>query len=165
MERSPSVEKRPAGEASPSAPVKAEARTGSRWQGWQPRLLGALLLLTPVLSGCPVLLVGAGAGAGAGTVAYIQGEHSQVHAGGYDRVWSASLSALNQMNIRVIKTEKDALGGTITARRADDTPVAVKVEPTGPDTTTVKVRIGMFGDRAASESIQTRIVGALRAPR
>jgi uncharacterized lipoprotein len=108
-----------------------------------------------------VVLLGAGVGAGAGTVAYIQGEHSQVHAGDYERVWSAAVGALNQMNIKVIKTEKDALSGMISARRADDTSVTVKVEPTGADTTTVKIRVGMFGDRAASESIQARIVTAL----
>ena len=134
---------------------------GALSRGWQPCLLGLMLVLLPLLWGCTLLLVGAGAGAGAGTVAYIQGEHSQVHSGGYDRVWSATVSALNQMNIKVIKTEKDALSGTISARRADDTSVTVKVEPTGADTTTVKIRVGMFGDRAASESIQARIVSSL----
>ena len=129
---------------------------------WQACLGGLILLLLPVLGGCALMLVGAGAGAGAGTVAYIQGEHSQVHAGNYDRVWSATLAALSQMNIKVIKTEKDALSGTISARRADDTSVTVKVEPTGADTTTVKIRVGMFGDRAASESIQARIVSGLK---
>lgn len=129
---------------------------------WQVCLGGLILLLLPVLGGCAVMLVGAGAGAGAGTVAYVQGEHSQVHAGNYERVWSATLAALSQMNIKVIKTEKDALSGTITARRADDTSVTVKVEPTGADTTTVKIRVGMFGDRAASESIQARIVSSLK---
>ena len=129
---------------------------------WQVCLGGLILLLLPVLGGCAVMLVGAGAGAGAGTVAYVQGEHSQVHAGNYERVWSATLAALSQMNIKVIKTEKDALSGTITARRADDTSVTVKVEPTGADTTTVKVRVGMLGDRAASESIQARIVSSLK---
>ncbi len=129
---------------------------------WQVCLGGLILLLLPVLGGCAVMLVGAGAGAGAGTVAYVQGEHSQVHAGNYERVWSATLAALSQMHIKVIKTEKDALSGTITARRADDTSVTVKVEPTGADTTTVKVRVGMLGDRAASESIQARIVSSLK---
>jgi len=126
---------------------------------------GLILLLLPVLGGCALMLVGAGAGAGAGTVAYVQGEHSQVHAGNYERVWSATLAALSQMNIKVIKTEKDALSGTISARRADDTSVTVKVEPTGADTTTVKIRVGMFGDRAASESIQARIVSSLKGGR
>jgi uncharacterized lipoprotein len=135
---------------------------GALSRGWQPCLLGLMLVLLPLLWGCTLLLVGAGVGAGAGTVAYIQGEHSQVHAGDYERVWSAAVGALNQMNIKVIKTEKDALSGTISARRADDTSVTVKVEPTGADTTTVKIRVGMFGDRAASESIQARIMTALK---
>jgi len=129
---------------------------------WQLCLGGLILLLLPALGGCAVMLVGAGAGAGAGTVAYLQGEHSQVHAGNYDRVWSATVAALNQMNIRVIKTEKDALGGTIAARRADDTAVSIKVEPSRADTATVKIRVGVFGDRAASESIQARIVSGLK---
>jgi hypothetical protein len=120
------------------------------------------LLLLPGLAGCPVVLVGAGAGAGAGTVAYIAGEYSQVHAGAYERVWSATLGALNQMNIRVVKTEKDALGGTITARRGDDSSISLKVEPTGAETTTVKIRVGLLGDRPASESIQARIQSGLR---
>lgn len=138
-----------------------EADKSSRQRGWQRWLMSGILLLLPLLAGCPVVLVGAGAGAGAGTVAYIQGEFSQVHAGNYEKVWSAAVNALDQMSIRVIKTEKDSLGGTITARRADDTSVTVKVEPTGTDTATVRIRIGMFGDRAASESIQARIVTAL----
>jgi hypothetical protein len=49
---------------------------------WQLCLGGLILLLLPALGGCAVMLVGAGAG----TVAYLQGEHSQVHAGNYDRV-------------------------------------------------------------------------------
>jgi hypothetical protein len=124
-------------------------------------LIVGAILSTALLPGCAAVLLGAGAGAGAGTVAYIQGEHSQVHSGGYERVWSASLDALKQMNITVIKSQKDDLGGTIAARRADDTAVNLKVEPTGKDTTTVKVRIGTFGDKAASEAIQERIVAAL----
>lgn len=133
-----------------------------RSRGWQSVLLWVIPLWLPLLGGCALFLVGAGAGAGVGTVAYVRGEHSQVHAGNYERVWSATLAALHQMNIRVIKTEKDALGGTITARRADDTSITIKVDPTGTDTATVKIRVGMFGDRAQSESIQARIVSNLR---
>lgn len=132
----------------------------SRWRGSQSLGVIACVLFGSLLSGCAALVVGAGAGGG--TVAYIQGEYSQVHAGGYERVWSVALSALKQMEIKVIKAEKDALGGTITARRADDTAVNIKVEPTGADTTTVKVRLGTFGDKAASEAIQARIVSGLR---
>lgn len=127
------------------------------WRGWRKVLAVGAILWVPALSGCAAALIGAGAGAGAGTVAYIQGEHSQIHKGAYEKAWSATLTALKQMDIRVVKTEKDALGGTITARRADDTSVTIKEEPVGTDSTRVRIRIGMFGDQVASESIQARI--------
>jgi uncharacterized lipoprotein len=122
-------------------------------------LVALALVLSPSLSGCVALV--AGAGAGAGTVAYIKGEHSQVHGAAYERVWAATQNALKQMNIRVAKSEKDALGGIIEARRADDTAVDIKVEPVGSDAARVKIRIGMFGDKAASEAIQARIAVGL----
>ena len=126
-------------------------------------MIAFVVVFGPLLNGCAAVLIGTGAGAGGGTVAYVQGEYSQVHAAGYDRVWATAQSALKQMEIKIIKAEKDALGGTITARRADDTAVNVKVEPAGADTTAVKIRIGTFGDKAASEAIQARIVNGLRA--
>ncbi len=124
---------------------------GSRWRGWQPGVLGTLMLLLPVLGGCT------------GTTAVLRGEHSQIHAGNYERVWSATLRTLSQMKIQVINTEKDALSGTITARRANDTSITLTLEPTGVDTTRVRIQIGAFGDRDASEAIQARIVSTLRA--
>jgi uncharacterized lipoprotein len=123
---------------------------GSRQGSWQPGLLGVLLLLLPILHGCT------------GTAAVLRGEHSQIHAGNYERVWSATLRTLDQMKIQIVDTEKDALGGTITARRANDTSITLALEPTGVDTTRVRIQIGAFGDRDASEAIQARIVSNLR---
>ena len=134
----------------------------SRSRGWQSVLLWASPLWLPLLGGCALSQAGAGPGGGVGTVAYVLGQHSQIHAGNYERVWSATLAALNQMNIRVIKMEKDALGGTITARRADDTSITIKVDPNSADTATVRIRVGLFGDRAQSEAIQAWIASNLR---
>ncbi|MGE5849900.1 MAG: DUF3568 family protein [Candidatus Methylomirabilota bacterium] len=122
----------------------------ARWGGRQPGLLGVLMLLLPLLDGC------------SGTAAVLRGEHSQIHAGNYERVWSATQRTLDQMKIQIINTEKDALGGTITARRANDTSITLTLEPTGVDTTRVRIQIGAFGDRDASEAIQARIVSNLR---
>jgi len=124
--------------------------------------LGGLLFLCPLLAGCLAAWVAAGAGAAVGTVAYVQGEHSQVHAGNFERVWSATTTALKQLQIQVDKTTKDGLGGTIEAHRADKTSVAVKVEPSGENATSVKIRIGTFGDKADSELIQARISSLLK---
>ena len=124
--------------------------------------LGGLLLLCPLLAGCVAAWVAAGAGAAVGTVAYVQGEHSQVHAGNFERVWSATTTALKQFQIQTDKTTKDGLGGTIEAHRADKTSVTVKVEPSGENAATVRIRIGTFGDKADSEMIQGRISSLLR---
>lgn len=116
-------------------------------------MLGLLVLLLPVLDGC------------AGTAAYLRGEHSQIHAGNYERVWSATIRTLDQMKIQASNTEKDALSGSFTARRANDTSIMLRLEPTGVDTTRVRIQIGAFGDRDTSEAIQARVVSVLRTGR
>jgi uncharacterized lipoprotein len=125
--------------------------------------VGALcLMIAPLLSGCPVALLGAGAAAGVGAYKYVEGEASQVHAGSYDQVWNGSLNALRQMNMTVVDTKRDALGGEIKARRAaDNKDVTVKVEPVDRDSTRVKVRVGTIGDEEESRLIHQRISTAL----
>lgn len=132
--------------------------------GWQPVLGVGFFLAACVLSGCAAaVLAGAAGGAGVGTAAYIEGEHSRVHSANLDRTWTATLDALKQMNIRVEKSDKDALGGIVEARRADGTDVKIKEEPAEGNTTRVKVRIGMFGDQNGSEAIQNTIARILGA--
>jgi hypothetical protein len=123
---------------------------------------GALLLLVPFLGGCWLGLVAAGAGASVGTVTYVQGEHSQVHAGSLERVWSATTTALRQLQIQIDRTTRDGLGGEIEAHRTDKVAVTVKVEPSGENATIVRIRIGTFGDQAESEVIQARIASLLQ---
>jgi hypothetical protein len=123
------------------------------------RTLALVLLLgvgSGALSGCVAAVV-AGAGAGAGAVVYIQGEHQQVHDAKFESVWTATVNSLKQMQITPVKTTKDALGGSIEAKRADNTAVGIVVEPVGGGATRVKIRIGNFGDKAASELIQAKI--------
>ncbi len=120
-------------------------------------VLAVLFTAAVALSGCvAAALTGAAAGAGVGTAAYVNGEDSQVHRASLDRTWNATLAALKQMDIRVEKDTKDALGGTIDARRADGTPIKISAEPADRNTR-VKIRVGTFGDQRLSEDIQRRI--------
>ncbi len=131
---------------------------------WQPVLGVGLLLAACVLSSCAAaVLAGAAGGAGVGTAVYIEGEDSRVHKANLDQTWTATLDALKQMNIRVEKSDKDALGGTVEAKRADGTDVKIKEEPAQGNTTQVKIRVGVFGDQNASEAIQNAIAGILGA--
>ncbi len=133
-----------------------------RDDGWLSRLarLGTLVAAASfLLSGCAISP--RGPEVGSGTV-YVRGELARPHAGGYGRVWVEALRAVKGMEWEVIRTERDSLGGRITARRRDATPVSLQVSPTGADTTLVKVRVGTSGDWAASERLQTRISRGLR---
>jgi hypothetical protein len=123
---------------------------------------GALLLLVPFLGGCWLGLAAVGAGAAVGTVSYVHGEYSQVHAGSFERVWSATTTALRQFQVQIDRTTKDGLGGEIEARRSDKTAVTVTLEPSGENATIVRIRIGTFGDKVESEMIQNRIASLLQ---
>ena len=132
----------------------------SRWlRGLAPMLLFAM---AGTLQGCALFLIGAGAAGGGAGVAYAKGELEQVHAGPYDRVWDATLRALRTLNIPVSDTQKDRISAKAVGARADGTAVVVSVLPVTKDSTSVRVRIGNFGDRPASERIQGQIAVALK---
>jgi len=121
-----------------------------------------LLVLAASLQGCPLILVGGGAAGGGAGVAYAKGEMEQVHAAPYNKVWDATLSALRTLNITVSETQKDQISAKALGTRSDGTSVVVSVLPVTKDTTSVRVRIGTFGDRPASERIQAQVAVALK---
>jgi len=116
----------------------------------------ALLLLfsTLILQGCVAVI---GAGAGATTVAYLEGELQTNYAAPFNRTWEAALVALKDLEIKVYNTAKDATGGVIEATKADGTKIKLNLKPSGPDTTSVKIRVGIFGDEEASRTISRQI--------
>ncbi len=120
------------------------------------RMMGLGLVLA-LLPGCAVALLGAGAGAGVGTYAYVRGELKREYHASLDRTWGGKLKALKALELRVVDTQKDRLGGKIEARRGDGTTVKVALEPKASDSTLVRIRIGTFGDRDASERIGKEI--------
>jgi len=117
-------------------------------------LLGSSLML----QGCGFLIgAGLGTGAGAATVAYVQGELQTIYAAPFDRTWAASLSALKDLKISVYNTQKDPNEGSIEATEAGGTKVKLNLKITGPDTTSVKIRVGTFGDEELSKTISKKI--------
>jgi len=127
--------------------------------------IGIILILVMCLSltlqGCLLLAAGAGAGAGAATVAYVKGELKTTYAASLNRTWDATLGALKDLQINVRSTKKDATGGNIEATKADGTSVKINLEPAGPNTTSVRIRVGLFGDEEASRVINRQIASKL----
>jgi uncharacterized lipoprotein len=125
-------------------------------------LFGATLML----QGCGALLAGgAGAAAGAGTIAYVRGEAQSTYPASFERTWNATLGALQEANLKVQDTDQDGSQGTIKAVQADDKNVNVALEPAGPGTTSVKIRVGTFGDEETSRAIHQRIASRLGVAR
>ncbi len=122
-----------------------------------------LICLGLMLQGCLLLAVGAGAGAGVATVSYVKGELRTTYAASLNRTWEATLSALKDLQLNVHSTKKDATEGDIEATKADGTKVKINLEPAGPDTTSVRIRVGMFGDEEASKTINRQIASRLGA--
>lgn len=123
--------------------------------------LGALTAVVFLLwlPGCAYWPRGGEVGSNA---AYVGGDYSRIHEGRYERVWMESLRAVSAMGLDVIRMDVDGLGGTITARRRDDTSIRLQVNPAGANATTVKIRVGTSGDSEFSERIQAKISRGLR---
>jgi len=125
------------------------------------RVFLAILLVGITISagGCMVVAVGAGA---AGTVAYLKGDLEAVEAANLDTVYSATLKALDELEIRVTKESKDILLAEIVARDAADQKVTIKLKATTENTTKLSIRIGFFGSETKSRFIYQKIHDNLR---
>lgn len=121
----------------------------------RPVIIGLLVSGLVGLTGCVALL--AGAAVGAGTVAYVAGELKAADEVSLDRAWSASLQAMEDLQFKVTKQQKDALAGLLVARRADDTPVTIRVKKQTDKVTELRIRVGTFGDEGLSRLIHDKI--------
>ncbi len=121
-------------------------------------MLTTLLLATGVAgSGCALFLIGAGAAAGAGTVVYLNGELKVSGNVSLDRGWDAAQQAMRDLQFKVTKTQKDALAGELVARRADDTPIRVRLKQESATVTEFRIRVGTWGAEDLSRLIYQKI--------
>jgi len=121
----------------------------------QKLIISALLaVLALSISGCAVALVGAGAAAG---VAYIKGDLEATLDGDVERVYQASLRALNKLKLPVISRRMDALGAKITSRTSENKNIQIKIKKIDHRTTKLALRIGVFGDETKSRIIYDKI--------
>ncbi len=111
-----------------------------------------------ILQGCASSLnIGSGAGR------YVEGELRATYSYPLDRTWEASLAALKDLNLSVVKMQED-LGvgiGTIEATRSDGTQVRVDMRSEGLGRTLVEIRVGPYGDKTFSKTINDEISSRL----
>ena len=123
---------------------------------------GVTALAILLLGSCQPITYSDGGG-GVGPSSYVFGTQSQVQAGSFERVWSATLTALQQYQATVDSAKRDTAYGQIEGLLPDTTTVRITVEANTPDATTVKIRLGVFGSQSESVGIQERIASILQS--
>jgi hypothetical protein len=104
-------------------------------------------------SGC----IAAAAGAGAGAVAYIRGELEATLPNDFNKVVAATKESIEQLEFAKVSENKDALKAVLVSRTALDKKVEITLANAGRKQTTVKIRVGLFGDEQLSMAILDKI--------
>lgn len=99
---------------------------------------------------------------GTGTFSYVSGRLAWTYPVDIQTAWSATLRALDKLDVQVQDKAVDGLGGSIIAQRADQTKVFVTFEPVSKRATRVNIKIGAFGNREQSENIHSLVQQELK---
>ena len=110
-------------------------------------------LVTVLLqTGCVIGAIGAGAAAGI----YVKGSLNVDSKKSFDKVFKAVERTCEEMKFTISKKEQKAFKGTIVAD-GDFGRVVFEVKARSPESTTVSIRVGPFGDKGASELIHAKL--------
>jgi hypothetical protein len=121
-------------------------------------MYGVLAALALSLAGCatPVLMGGAVAMSGSGTYFYINRELKTDYYAPFDKVWSACEQTLAEMRAVSVEPKKEIGSGSIEAV-INDEKVQFKVEYKAKNTTTVSIRVGLVGNKLASQLLHDKV--------
>jgi len=117
-----------------------------------------LLAMAVVLSGCAAVIVGAGAGAG---VAYKMGQMEATAPADLRATVTATDDAFAHLQLALVSKKVDAFGAEFIGRTALDHKISVKLTGMTDTATTVRIRIGVFGDEAMSLKVYDQIRAGL----
>lgn len=124
-------------------------------------LLLIVVVSTCMLSACaPLVIGGAAVGGGTGAYMYIQGEFKTDYPYPFEKVWSACEKTVAHMNATDVFPEKEISKGSIEAI-IDGEWAWFSVEYKAKDITLVSIRVGVFGNKAASQRLHDKVASFL----
>jgi hypothetical protein len=115
-------------------------------------VLGFVLL---TLAGCGA--VAAGAAAGAGAIAYIRGELEATEEAPIGAVVTATHSAIDDLEFRLLSADADAYSAKIRAETARGTDIGISLKRVSDNVTEIHIRVGVFGDEDLSRLIHEKM--------
>ena len=114
-------------------------------------LLGLVIF---ALYGCAPLI--AGGVAGGATYVYTEGWVARDYNVGIDQAYKAGLQAADNLEMTVVKKEKDMSSANIKLKKGDED-YWIKMEEKAKKRTTISVRTGVVGDKESSQKIHEEI--------
>jgi hypothetical protein len=103
---------------------------------------------------------GAAVTGGTGTFFYVNGNLKSDYHYSFERVWSACEKTVASMNAVDVMPVKEISKGSIDAV-IENEKVAISVTYKAKDLTTVSIRVGLLGDKLASQRLHDKIVDYL----
>jgi hypothetical protein len=79
----------------------------------------------------------------------------------YSRVVESAGRAISELEFAKVSDNKNALKAVLVARKALDTKVEITLANSGKKLTSIKIRVGLFGDEALSLAISYQIKAGL----
>ena len=113
--------------------------------------------LMAMATGCVLVAVGAIAVAGAGGWQYVKGEIKATEQAPLDRVWTATLDTMKDLEYPVTYKAKDALAGEVKVVNSSGTKIDINLKKITNNSTEIRIRVGTFGDEPLSRTIIGRI--------
>lgn len=119
------------------------------------RVIAGLGLVAASLAGAGC--VAAGPGPGSGVFEFSAGEHVGVARGTLDKVWHASVAALQQRGATIKARVRERAEARLRATDKDGASIQIDLRIQSSEYTRITVRVGVFGDEAASRAIVAKI--------
>ncbi len=117
------------------------------------RCLAGIALCATLFSqmGCVAAAVGAAAGAGA--VVYLKGTLEETVSYPTPEVYRAAIAALQDLKVPVLEDRHDNLNAELKAKFADNTHLWIWIDSTSSTASTLKIRVGTFGEENRSRQV------------
>ena len=96
-------------------------------------------------------------GTGAGGTMYVRGDLEDTLAKDYNAVVDATRGAIKDLEFAKVSDNKDAFKSLVIARTALDKKVEITITNSGKNLTSIKIRVGVFGDEQLSLAILEKI--------
>lgn len=116
------------------------------------------MMISVGMGGCMLLLVGSGAAAGVG---YAKGDLEVTLDKSLNPIYNATLAALSDMQLPVIRKSQSELDAEIISRTSQDKKVKIVLKRVNTEATHLSIRIGTFGNESHSRMIYDKIKAKL----